>query len=332
VVRKRLELSLEALAEEAPEQVSFTTKSGLKVTYPKSRAGEFLGGIYSELFQQPNNISRILEALAGRNVRRALDMFMAIITSGHMPEDVIASVAHGTGFRSFPESLIVRALMRQDYRYFNNNSGFIANIFNCDSRWERPTNLLIPELLFYLLSQRKVRGDNGQMGFVASPRVLFELESFGFVRPDIMDAARFCLVKGLIDVETSSQDIVRERDSIKASASGWAHMRILSSRVEYLAAVLPTTPLNDKTLSARIFDLMQLENRTGLVSFQRSLQIVEGFETYLTRQDTDFLSHPGYAGRGKSGAKYILSKIREALTFGRRESAKVTGQADSLDL
>ena len=176
VVKKRLELSLEILAEEAPEHVTFLTKSGVKVSYPKSRAGEFLRGIYSELFQQPNNLSRVLEALAGRNVRKALDMFMAIITSGHMPEEVIASVARGTGFQSFPEYRILRALMRQDYRYFNNNSGFVANIFNCDSRWERPNNLLIPELLFYLLSQRKVRGDNGQMGFVALPRLLFELE------------------------------------------------------------------------------------------------------------------------------------------------------------
>jgi hypothetical protein len=82
-----------------------------------------LRGLYIEIFQKPNNMSRVLEALAGRNVRRALDMFLTIITSGHMPEDVIASVAQGSGFYSFPEYRILRALMRQDYRYFNNNSG-----------------------------------------------------------------------------------------------------------------------------------------------------------------------------------------------------------------
>ena len=93
-----------------------------------------------------------------------------------------------------------------------------------------------------------------------------------------LDAARFCLKKGLLDVETSSLDTIRDRDSIKASASGWAHMRILSGRIEYLAAVLPTTPMNDKSLSAKIFDLMQVESRTGQSSLQRSIQIVEGFE------------------------------------------------------
>jgi hypothetical protein len=324
-------LSLEALAEEAPEQVQFKTRSGITVSYPKSRAGEFLKGVYVELFQRPNNVSRILEALAGRNVRRALEMFMAIITSGHMPEDIIASVVQGGGLRSFPEYRILRALMRQDYRYFNNNSGFIANIFNCDSRWKRPTNLLIPEILFYLIGQRKVRGDNGQMGFIALSRLLFDMEALGFVSDDTRDAVHFCLRKGLIEVDTSSQQTVRPRDSLKASASGWAHMRILSSRVEYLASVLPTTPLDDKQLSARIFDLMQMENRTGNLLFHQAVQIVEGFQTYLRAQERELSAHPGFAGRKLSGSAYVLAKIQEAMTHARRENASVTGQADLLD-
>jgi hypothetical protein len=332
VVRKRLELSLEYLADQAPEQVKFQTSGGATILYPKSRAGEFLRGVYIELFQRPNNVSRVLEALAGRNVRRALDMFMAIITSGHMPEDVIASVAQGAGFRSFPEYRILRALMRQDYRFFSNNSGFVANIFNCDSRWERPSNLLIPELLFLLIGQRKVRGDNGQMGYVALPRLLGYVESLGFVRSDTLDAAHYCLSKGLIEVDTSSIDSLRERDSVKATAAGWAHMRLLSARMEYVSSVLPTTPINDKNLSARIFDLMQAENRTGRLHFHQTLQMVEGFATYLRRQAADHLAHPGFAGRSSSGTKYVLDKIQETLDYARRKTAGVTAQADLLDL
>jgi hypothetical protein len=331
VVRKRLELSLETLAEEAPEQVKFQTKSGITISYPKSRAGDFLKGVYVELFQKPNNVARVLEALAGRNVRRALDMFMAIITSGHMPEDVIASVAQGAGFRSFPEFRIVRALMRQDYRFFNNNSGFIANVFNCDSKWTRPTNLLIPEALFYLVGQRKMRGDNGQMGFVALSRLLSVMEGLGFVRSDIRDAVTFCLKKGLIEVDTSSLEVVRERDSLKSTTSAWAHMRILSSRIEYVASVLPTTPISDSQLSARIFDLMQTEHRAGSPQFNQSIQMVERFEAYLRRQQRELSVHPGYSNRERSGSAYILSKVQEALTFARQEDARISGQADLLD-
>ncbi len=332
VVKRRLELSLEALAEEAPAQVKFQTKSGATISYPKSRAGEFLRGIYIELFQRPSNVSRILEALAGRNVRRALDMFMAIITSGHMPEEIIASVAQGTGMRSFPEYRTLRALMRQDYRFFNHYSGFVANIFNCDSRWQRPSNLLIPEMLFYLISQRKVRGDNGQTGYVALPRLLFELEALGFVRSDVVSGARFCLTKGLIEVETSSSDTIQDRDSVKATASGWAHMRLLSSRIEYLAAVLPTTPINDPKFAARIFDLMQMENRSGSLPFHQVVQLVQGLESYLRIQSNELCAHPGYAGRARSGSEYVLDKVQEALTHARKAGARYTGQPDLLDV
>jgi len=332
VVKRRLELSLEYLAEQAPDQVTFAPKGGPTIKYPKGRAGEFLTGIYYELFVSRNNVARILEALAGRNVRRALDMFFAIITSGHMPEDIIASVAQGKGLRNFPEYLILRALMRQSYRFFNNNTGFVANLFHCESRWERPSNLLIPEMLFFLLGQRKVRGDNGQMGFVALSRILLEMEDLGFVRSDVKEAALFCLKKELIEVDTSSLEDLRDKDSVKATASGWAHIRLLSSRLEYVAAVLPTTAIDNKQLSARVYDLMQTEQRFGRMPYNQSIAVVEAFESYLRSQNALISVHPGAAHRRLSGSAYIISKVQEAIRFARRENGTGVPQADLLDL
>jgi hypothetical protein len=332
VVKRRLELSLEYLADQAPEQVTFTLRGGATVKYPKGRAGEFLTGIYYELFASRNNIARILEALAGRNVRRALDMFFAIITSGHMPEEIIASVAQGNGARNFPEYLILRALMRQSYRFFNNNTGFVANLFHCESRWERPSNLLIPELLFFLIGQRKVRGDNGQMGFVALSRVLLEMEDLGFVRSDVKQAALFCLKKELIEVDTSSLETIRDKDSVKATASGWAHIRLLSSRLEYVASVLPTTAIANQQLSARIYELMQTEQRFGRMPYNQSIDVVQAFEHYLRDQSELIAAHPGSSHRRQSGSAYIISKVQEAIAFARRESASSAPQVDLLDL
>jgi hypothetical protein len=331
VVKKRLELSLEYLANQTPEQINFKTRSGVSVIYPNSRAGEFLSGIYHELFVSKSNVSRVLEALAGRNVRRALDMFFAIITSGHMPEELIASVAQGKGMRNFPEHLILRALMRQSYRFFNNNTGFVANIFHCEGRWKRPSNLIIPELLFYLISQRKVRGDNGQMGFLALSRLLLEMEILGFVRDDVKDAAVFCLQKELIEVDTSALDVIRDCDSIKATASGWAHMRILSARLEYAASVLPTTAIDDTQYAARIYDQMQQEMRLGRMPYNRAISLVEQFEAYLRQQANALGAHPGFSGRSQSGTQYIINKLQEAIKFARKKDSEKSPGGDLLD-
>lgn len=331
VVKRRLELSLDHLAKEAPEQIRFKSTSGIAFSYPKSRSGVFLTGIYNELFQRPNNVSRVLEALAGRNVRRALDMFFAIVTSGHMPDDVIASVAQGTGFRGFPEYITLRALIRQDYRFFNNNSGFVANIFYCDTRWKRPSNLIIPEILYFLISQRKIRGDNGQTGFVALSRLLSEMEALGFVREDVFDAARFCLSKELIEVDTSSLTAIRDQDSLKASASGWAHMRLLAARLEYVHSVLPTTPVNDPALLARVADLMHAESRSGQLPFYQAMQVVQVFENYLREQAKSLDAHPGFFGRVHSGTRYVIAKVQEALSYGRRDAVAPRTAPDALD-
>jgi hypothetical protein len=331
VVKRRLELSQIELSQHAPEIIRYQTPSGLTISYPKTRAGEFLQQIYLELFSKPTNMSTILESLAGRDVRKALDMFMAIITSGHMPEDLITRVAGGELAQRFPEYLILRILMRQDYRFFSDASGFISNIFHCSREWERPSNLLIPEALFYLISQRRVSGENGQLGFVAVSRLQSRLERFGFVDTDVLNACHYLLSNELVEADSATASTLSPADSIKASASGWVHMRLLAARSEYVWGVLPTTALNDRGLDARIFDLMQTEARYGQIYASQVNGVVEHFHRYLQAQFNSLRNHPGYGAVGHSGSLYIIQKVSEAIRVERSQSAQSV-QPDLLDI
>lgn len=329
VVKRRLELSLNTLSVEAPELVRFQTRSGVTFQYPKKRATEFLRGIYLELFQSSKNSSKVLEALAGRNVRRALDMFLALLTSGHIPEETIMNVAQGRGYSAIPEYRILRALMRQDYKFFNDESGFVSNIFYTNNNWVRPSNLLLPSILFHLHSIRKVRGDNGQMGFVALERLLQEMEFLGFVRSDTQDAVKYAVRRELIELDTLSLREVRATDCLKATASGWAHMRILSERIEYIASILPTTSIDDDQLSDQIFDGMQTELRVGNPTLSRMTSLATSFLQYLRRQHSAQLAFPGYAHLNGGGGSYVIGKVEAALSFHRMQQA--TAQPDLLD-
>lgn len=331
VVKRRLELSLTEVQASAPKTIKYQTPSGANISYSKDKAGDFLRGVYLELFQRPTNISRILEALAGRNVRKALDMFMAIINSGHMPEDLIATVASGQQIRKFPEYLILRILMRQDYRFFSEASGFVANILYCGTNWVRPNNFLVCEILFYLIGQRKVNGDNGQMGYVSVGRLQDKLEKFGYVRSDILDASQYLLEKELIEADSATAKNLSTDASVKASAAGWAHLRILSSRSEYIVSLLATTPINDPQFEARIFDLMQTENRSGRLYQSQYIQLLTGLQLYLKKQFDTLKSHPGYAESSTNGAVYLLSKVSEALSFASKSNTTSKPQMDWLD-
>ena len=78
--------------------------------------GKFLKEIYLEIFERKKNVSRILQGIAGLDVRRALEMFVAILTSGHLSTEAITSSAMGAGGIMIPEYTVLTILMRTEYR------------------------------------------------------------------------------------------------------------------------------------------------------------------------------------------------------------------------
>jgi hypothetical protein len=311
VVKRRLELSLENLEADVPERIGYSVPSGVRVTYDSKKAADYLRTVYSEIFEKPRNISKIIESLAARNVRQSLEMFMAILTSGHMLEDQLARIAMGSG-SPLNEYTLIRILMRGDYRFHNDSSGFVTNIFYCESNWIRPSNLICPEILFWLIGHRKVAGDNGHMGYFSLAKICRELEKFGFVPEDVSSACKFLVVKGLIEPDSLSQVDLSPKDCVKVTASGFIHLRILSERVEYLSSVLPTTPISEAPFRDKIFDAMLQENRSNYLTLQRRLDLCRGLASYLSQQRAELRRHDGYAAEGKTGADYVIGHIEAA--------------------
>ena len=313
VVKRRLELSLESLQAEAPNEIRYSISSGAQIKYEATQAAQFLRTVYSEIFERPRNISKVIEALAARNVRQSLDMFMSILTSGHMPEEVLTKVSMGHEAAGLNEFTLLKILMRGDGRFFTDSSGIIANIFHCENAWKRPSNLICIEVLFWLIGMRKMKGDNGHMGYFSVKHICDELEKMGLVADDVFSACQFLMSKALLEPDTLSQSQLNDDDCIKVTASGFIHMRILSERIEYLSSILPTTAINSISFSSQIFDSLITENRAGGLSLARRIALVNEFGSYLAFQRNELRKHDGYAARKKTGADYIIGHIEAAL-------------------
>jgi hypothetical protein len=65
-------------------------------------------------------------------------MFVSMLDSGHPREEAITSTALGAGGVTLPEYRVLRILMRTEYRFFNNGSGFVSNIFYFEEDWQQP--------------------------------------------------------------------------------------------------------------------------------------------------------------------------------------------------
>jgi hypothetical protein len=130
MVRRRLDLSISSLIAQADQILEYEIEGLGKVKYPKTSLGLFLNAIYLDLFKGNRKITMILEGLAGRNARRALEMFSAILKSGHLDaRDFTAAMLSG-GQGRLSEHQLIRSLMRTDYLYFFESHGFIHNIYD----------------------------------------------------------------------------------------------------------------------------------------------------------------------------------------------------------
>lgn len=286
--------------------------------------------IYLDLFERRHNVSRILQALAGRNIREALEMFVSILNSGHLREEAITSTALGAGGIALPEYRVLRILMRTEYRFFNNNSGFVSDIFYFDEDWQQPNNFILPEILFWLADNRKRRGEIGLEGYFSIARLADELQKRGFVREDVCEACSWLVGKNLVEADHMGRTLVTFADSIKITAAGFIHLRVLCERLEYLYGVLTVTPVSDSTTAHQLADFLRTENQLGQLGGFQQARAVEVFLEYLQNQYAHLKAAYPEFGADRTGASFVIKQIESALRYFRNPSERQT-QPNMLD-
>ena len=332
VVKRRLELSLEFLSKSSDNTLTYYLKNGAKITYPKTMIGEYLKGVYLELFENNHNISRVLQGLAGRDVRKALEMFVSILNSGHLREEAITSVAKGAGSIAIEESVILKILMRTEYSFFSEFSGFIHNIFYVDEHWHMPNSFVIVDILFWLCERRKTRGQIGLEGYFAVEIISDELQLRGHVREDVLSACKWMLEKLLIEADHINHLRLDLDDCVKVTASGFIHMRVLCEQIEYIYGILVSTPLFDQRTASQIGEFVRIESMHDEINLYQQVRCVDLFLVYLKRQyDLMKSSFPDFGGMD-TGASYAIKQINSALGHFRNPAGRQIRSQNILDV
>jgi hypothetical protein len=312
VVKRRLELSIEYLAAHKDQDRRYEIESGMRIRYSSEELEGFLRRLYNALFDRRRNIARVLEAIAGKDVRRALEIFVAIITSGYLSTTVIASNTLGSGNVSLKEHTILRILMRTNRKFFSPESGgFVHNIFTFGDTLEKPDNFLISEILYFLLRNRKILGNINLEGYFTCTQICDALQKLGYAPDDV-----FATIKHLVRIELLITDRMNSvevdwQDSVRALAAGWVHLRLLSGRFEYLFGVIPTTPVRDQHAAEQLSEPVKNETIRGNLDLHQKIRAVDILYRYLWNERqasvTPFNDGP------LSGADYVLTHIRQAL-------------------
>jgi hypothetical protein len=332
VVKRRMELGVEYLALHAPEKQEYTLDNGARVILPKGELGNFLKSLYSLIFGRRTNVARVLEALAGRDVRRALEMFASIVTSGHLSTSAITSNVRGEGAFPISEHQIILILMRTDYRFFSDTSGYISNIFYYDNDWVRSDNFLLIEILYFLAINRKKVGEIGLEGYFAVGRVCDEIQKLGYDKNDALKGVNHLLRKQLIIADHFNFSEVRIEDAVKIQASGFIHLRVLCERIEYLYGVIPVTPVADDRIAAQLADYLARESLKGFATAGDKVRAVEALHNFLKREMERLREQNPFFDPEASGARYVLNAMERTIRRYYNLDERAVVQPSALDL
>lgn len=242
VVKKRLQLAIEYLGTKTNSKLTYELKNGMRIEYPATNLGRYLLALYVSVFDQSRKIGLILEAISGKDTRRGLEMFTEILRSGYFPEEMILSITEGRK-RTVPEWLIIRILMRTGYRFYSSKRGYISNILDFDENGKSGNSFLAAEILEYLAQRRKKVVSYSIEGYIQTESIALDLSTLGYDREDILSCALRMLERGLVVADHQKQKSLSYNDYIKITASGYYHLRFLTTRWEYLSNIVIDTPL-----------------------------------------------------------------------------------------
>src|SRR3970282_2974173 len=108
----------------------------------------------SSLFQD-QLFRRIITGLAGRNIRKGLEILLDFCKSGHIGADEILKIRTSHGEHKLPNHMISKILLKGKRKYYSDRESNLKNLFDSDSEDSLPDPFVRIAILQWLKNNRK---------------------------------------------------------------------------------------------------------------------------------------------------------------------------------
>jgi len=283
VLSRRIELALKEV--HGKRELSYCLPNGMRVEYPASEQAYYLLTILRSVLYYDRLIRRLIVGLAGRDLRRAMEIFLRFCTSGHISEDEILRIRHSKGMYTLPHHVVARVLLRGDRRFYDNDSSYVKNLFSCDPEDTHPSYFMRHAALRWLERRFRDRGLAGLQGYHPVRQLVEDLLLLGQSEAEIRRELLYLLKARCIIAEHLRTDSVSDDDLIRLGPAGFVHLDLVGS-CDYLAAVSEDTWLDREDVAREIATRIvgsghysqrtMLENAQAIVDHLRS-RLVQPF-------------------------------------------------------
>ncbi|MEX0716991.1 MAG: type I restriction endonuclease [Planctomycetaceae bacterium] len=302
ILRRRLDLVLHELAMRTKEKLlTFTLDNGWKVQYPATERGYYLASIFRSLYTYDRLVRSLILGLAGKDIRRAMEIFLEFCRSGHIGPKEYWKIKTQRGEYSLPFHVVTRVLLRRDKRFYNGDASFVKNLFQCVPTDPRPDIFVRADVLEWLKQAFYEPGPTGIKGFHPSGQVVSELMPLGHDADRTREEIRYLAQHGCIVTEHQRNTVESDADLVRLAPAGFAHLNLVND-LTYLSACAEETWVENEALARRVAKrCAQFGPKTH---FSRAMQAANGgeFVEYLVeRADRDGVRPTKYLQGGFSG-------------------------------
>ena len=120
-------------------------------------------------------------------------------------------------------------------------------------------------------------------------------------------------------------------DSVKITAAGFIHLRVLTERIEYLSGVLPVVPISEEKTCAAIATYVNRESQRGYATLAEKIRAIEALLKFLKLELARREKNP-FFDASTSGAVYVLNAMERTVKRYYKLDEKLQSDRDQLDL
>jgi len=299
VLQTRVQLVLNRMAKiDGGGSLSYSLPNGFNVEYGKNEQSFYLTSIVKSIFVHDAQIRKMIVGLSGRNIRRALEIFLEFCTSGHITEDEFFKIRQSEGKYALPLHIVTRVLLRLNRRFYDSDNSYLKNVFSISQYDPLPNYFTRYIILRWFHNRFNQTGPRGLKGYFPMRDLKRSLVKYG-ISAEIISREVDYLVNGFCLV---SEDFrvkgIEDNELLSLASAGFVHLDMLSN-ISYLAAVAEDTHFTDEKIAQKITD------RIGLVNSQYNKEIVisnakdlvdylEVQRRMVINQTKDFVQSPEY--------------------------------------
>ncbi len=250
VIVRRLNFALKLL-DETGSLPSFPV--GLSLESPRLK--QYISMLV-QAFESNPEIVEFVDNMSGGNVRRALDFLVSFIGSGHVDVRKILRILEESGRYDLPLHEFVRAVIFDDYEYFDPSESPVANVFDIRSL-DGKEHFLVP---IVVRTCERMGRKGSQAGFVTTETLTSRVQSLGFSPLQIAEAVDVCVGQRLLE---SSPDNVSGAESTKlrVTSVGAYTCKKLVELFSYVDAMIVATPIVDPGVREALADVRAIADR-----------------------------------------------------------------------